>query len=299
MMPLHRLGQDDVAGPLAEHARELLGVQRVAAGVLEQPCLHTGLDDRAPEERVQEGHGLVLRERREQDRRRVDLSASPARTTDEQLRAGGAEHEQRNAARPLDEVVDEVEQRVVGPMQVLEDEDERTLFRERLEEPAPGRERLAALRRPPSPSRCRGRRADAGAARPTRPRRRPAGPSGPARLELLGRLARAFGLEDSGLRLDDLPERPERDAFAVRKRAAVAPVDEPELSRLDRLEELEDQPALADPGDADERQELRRALARDADERLAEKVELPLAADEEAPPDRFDSDACARREAPP
>ncbi len=37
--PLHRLGQDDVVGPLVEHARELLGVQRVAAGVLEQPCL--------------------------------------------------------------------------------------------------------------------------------------------------------------------------------------------------------------------------------------------------------------------
>ncbi len=95
---------------------------------------------------MQEGHGLVHRERREQDRGRVDLSASPARTTDEQLRAGGAEHEQRNAARPLDEVVDEVEQRLVGPVQVLEDEDERTLFRERFQEPAPGRERLAVLR---------------------------------------------------------------------------------------------------------------------------------------------------------
>ncbi len=78
----------------------------------------------------------------------------------------------------------------------------------------------------------------------------------------------------------------------------MAPVDEPELSRLDRLEELEDEPALADPGDTDERQELRRALARDADERLAEKVELPLAADERSAPDLFDSDACARPQAP-
>ena len=64
---------------------------------------------------------------------------------DEQLRAGGADDEQRNAARPVHEIVDEVEQCLVGPMQVLEDEDERALLRERFQEPAPGRERLAVL----------------------------------------------------------------------------------------------------------------------------------------------------------
>ena len=75
--------------------------------------------------------------------------------------------------------------------------------------------------------------------------------------ELLRRGVGAFGLEDSGLRLDHLAERPEGHAFAVRKRAAVAPEHEAELARLDRLEELEDEPALADPRDADEREELR------------------------------------------
>ena len=40
-------------------------------------------------------------------------------------------------------MVDEVEQAVVGPVQVLEDEHERTLLRERLEEAAPGAEGFA------------------------------------------------------------------------------------------------------------------------------------------------------------
>ena len=41
-------------------------------------------------------------------------------------------------------MVDEVEQAVVGEVQVLEDEHERTLLGERLEEAPPGGERLAA-----------------------------------------------------------------------------------------------------------------------------------------------------------
>ena len=45
---------------------------------------------------------------------------------------------------PFDELVHEVEERLVGPVQVLEDEDERAQLRHRLEEVAPGRERLGA-----------------------------------------------------------------------------------------------------------------------------------------------------------
>ena len=41
-------------------------------------------------------------------------------------------------------MLDEVEQRVVGPLQVLEHEDERVTVRDRLQEPSPGRERLRA-----------------------------------------------------------------------------------------------------------------------------------------------------------
>ena len=57
------------------------------------------------------------------------------------------------------------------------------------------------------------------------------------------------------------PSAQKRHALAVGERAALAPEDELRVAGLDRLEELEDEPALADPGDADERDELRRALA--------------------------------------
>ena len=72
------------------------------------------------------------------------LAAAPARPALEQLRPGGADDEQRHAGRPVDEVVDEVEQPVVGPVQILEDEHERALLGERLEEAAPGGEGLVA-----------------------------------------------------------------------------------------------------------------------------------------------------------
>ncbi len=50
----------------------------------------------------------------------------------------------RDAARPIDEVVDEVEQTVVGPVQVLEHQHQRPLLGKGLQEPPPGGERLAA-----------------------------------------------------------------------------------------------------------------------------------------------------------
>ena len=112
--------------------------------------------------------------------------------------------------RPVDEVVDEVEQAVVGPVQILEDEDERALLGERLEEPPPGRERLrlpvaaGVLSRRPSP---------------TSGRRWPSTHSASdvvdqasatlRRSFSLG-LVRRVGLEDSGLGLDHLARAPSR-----------------------------------------------------------------------------------------
>jgi hypothetical protein len=46
---------------------------------------------------------------------------------------------------PIDEVVDEVEELVLGPVQIFEHEHGRPLLGKRLEEPAPGDEALAAL----------------------------------------------------------------------------------------------------------------------------------------------------------
>ena len=255
--------------------------------MLEQPRLQVRVDRRPAEQRVQERRRLLLGERREQDRRRVDLAAAPAGSPRQQLGARRAEDEERDAARPVDEVVDEVEQRVVGPVQVLEDEDERPLVGDRLQEAAPGGERLVAAVARRLVALEAGERTQV-----------PLDPGGVGRVadesldglaKLLLGLARAVGLEDARLRLDHLAERPERHALAVRKRAAVAPVDEPVVAGLDRLEELEDEPALADPGTPTSVTSCGSRSRIDAGERLAQERELLLAADERRAADPLDA----------
>ena len=82
------------------------------------------------------------------------------------------------------------------------------------------------------------------------------------------------------MRLHHLAERPEGDALAVWKRTALPPVDELSGSRSTDLGELPDEPALADAGDADERDELNVRSSPGTRERRMQEIELPLPADE-------------------
>ena len=86
-------------------------------------------------------------------------------------------------------------------------------------------------------------------------------------------------LVDAALGLDDLSERPEGDALAVRQAAAVPPRDDL-LVVGHRLAELCHEPALADPRDADERHQLRRAVDPDPCEGAQQERTFVLAADE-------------------
>src|ERR1051325_75804 len=95
---------------------------------------------------------------------------------------------------------------------------------------------------------------------------------------LLGR-GRLIRLEDARLRLHDLAERLVAQPFAVGQRASLPPPDQVRVA-VDELEELRDESALADAGDADESDELRRVLAARAVERVAERAEFALAPDE-------------------
>src|SRR5205085_6773709 len=72
---------------------------------------------------------------------------------------------------------------------------------------------------------------------------------------------------------------PEAHALAVRKRAALAPEDELAVA-VDGGEELAHEPGLADPRDADQGDEQRRALPARALQCVAERLELASAADE-------------------
>ncbi len=170
------------------------------------------------------------------------------------------------------------EQAVVRPLEVLEHEHERAPLGERLEEPAPGGERLAAViggqllvaREPHERLEVSGD--------PLRVGR--LGNDGPNRVcELLGRDLRRIGLEDAGLGLRHLAQRPVGDPLPVGQRATLAPEDQVGIA-LDGLEELPDQPGLADPRYAHERQELGLALRPHAGQRVDQQVELLLPPDE-------------------
>src|SRR5262249_25462926 len=116
-------------------------------------------------------------------------------------------------------MVDEVEQTVVGPVEILEHEHERPLFRGRLEEATPGGERLVAFRTL--------RRFESG--QWSRMTGEPLAfalvlnEAGNCLDELCLCLLQRVGVEDAGMRLDDFSERPVGDALPIGERSALPP----------------------------------------------------------------------------
>ena len=216
-----------------QHPGELLGVERVAAGAASSACLQLGRQHASVEELCEQR----ARSPRPTAARATSVAAlrlpppQPGRRVEE-LRPRCADDEERDAGRPVDEVVDEVEQAVVGPVQVLEDEHGRALLGERLEEAAPGGEGLVA----PSPPSRRSLRAepDERAQVAVRPSALVLAPAISSRRRVRSSFAAAssvgVGLEDARLRLHHLAERPEADAVAVRQAAALAPRDQLRLA---------------------------------------------------------------------
>ena len=200
---------------VAQHPHELLRVQRVPAGPLEQQLLRLGRQHRLLQQRGHELRGVRVGERREVDRRVVAEPRAPGGVRLVQLGPGGADDEQRDALRPVGEVLEEREQRRVGPVDVLDDQHERSPLRDRLQEPAPGGEQLLLRRRLA--------RVDPEQRQQPRPQPRPVVGLGQHRLQLRGRDLGRVGLEDPGVRLHDLAQRPERDPVPVGQAAALPP----------------------------------------------------------------------------
>ncbi len=220
--PLHRLGQLDDVAALGEHARVLLGVQRVAAGAREQlrPASRASSSG-SLEQRVDEPRGVLVGERRRA--RSVSAfglpppqpaGAAAARAARSRARAAARRWRARRAgrrsraARRRPSADPRTRARAGAPRRAPRG----TGARRRTPRPAPGR------RRPPRGP-TSGRRCALEPAAPRRRRRRPRDRVVELLLGLLGGVA----LEDAGLRLDDLGQRPERDALAVGERPALAP----------------------------------------------------------------------------
>ena len=98
-------------------------------------------------------------------------------------------------------------------------------------------------------------------------------------VELRLRRRRVVRLQDPGLGLDHLTERPERDSLAVRETPATTPGDETGVV-LERALELPDEPALADSGNAHQGHQLNGAVAASASERVQDQAQLLLSTHE-------------------
>ena len=216
-----------------------------------------------------------LRQWLEAEGHEVAPARTPVRSMLEQLRTGNGDDEDRDAAAPLDEFVDEVERAGIGPVQVLEDEGDRPFGGDPLEERPPRREQLLA--------RHLGRRVDAQQGEERRLDPATLGFVGHPPFDGLGDLRPrgrfVVGLGQAGARADHLAERPERDALAVRGRSPGMPED-----RLDDpvevLRQLPDEPALARAGHADDGHDPRASLATGCVEQVLEQAELAVAAEE-------------------
>ena len=217
-------------GVFAER-RHLGQEERIAAGGAHDPLprlvRHGVADERASfllRQRLQAQHG------------------GPARTTLEELRPGHAEKEQWRAGREQRGRLDELEEGLLPPLDVVEDDHERRLLLEQLAE---------------RPGDLVG--AGAGVAlpeqRPNRGRRR-------------------FVARQRADLLHHLDDRPVGDPLAVGETAAA---HDPSV---DPLERLGDEPRLADAGVADDRHELAAQAGERAIPGIGQLLQLALAADE-------------------
>ena len=230
---------------IASQASRLLCVERVALGLLRDGALQVLAD------LVQhEGHelfGLRLRQRLEGEA--IDAgSGSEGGTPLEELGPRRRDDHERHMGDMACEVLQEVEEGVVRPVEVLDYEHGEFACCEVLKEAQPGGEVLLTLRR---------RRLETEEGAQALPEPGPVLALRQHGLELrLDRLA-AVGLEDAGVRLDDLRECPEGDPLAIGQAATLSPGDHLR-SGVDAGEQLADQPGLADAGLADDEGDLRR-----------------------------------------
>src|SRR4029079_12919384 len=170
---------------------------------------------------------------------------------------------------------DEIEQAGVGPMQVLEQQDDWSRCGDPLEERAPRAEQLLTC----------------GAAATFEAEQDEERVFDPAPLGLIGDPARDAG-RDRGPRrclvvaldqpdpaADHLAEGPERDAFAVCRRPTGVPVDRVDEA-VDVLGQLTRHAALADPGHAGDRHEAWTLVARRSEDEVTQQSALIVVTDE-------------------
>jgi len=163
-------------------------------------------------------------------------------------------------------------------VQVLEDQDEGSPFRHRFEEAPPANEGLFT---PDAARVTLGAKSQQWAELQLDPRciSRVRQEVRDCRAQLPFRGCNWIALEDAGLQLDHLGQRPKGDTFAVRERPAVAPVDKL-AAALDGFEQLVHEPALPDSGNSDQSHQLRFSRGLDPLERAVDEREFFVPSDQ-------------------
>ena len=259
--------------PVCEHAHGLDRVQGHTLGPLDQPGqpivgqpAHVAGDQRTDRR---------VGQRSEVQAGDVAEPGPPGRAPLRKLGPRQGDHQDRCVARPLQHGLDEVEQTGVGPVQVLEDQHGRATVGHPLDVPAPRTEQLFTVAH-------RGRGEAQQVAQPrfhpaplvlvgnkVRERSREPGPRG----------VRVVAVHDLGASANHLRERVERDAFAVRRAAALVPVHvlgQP----VHVLLQLPHQAGLADPGDTGHVDEPGPWLAPGGQQQLLDQPQVLVPADE-------------------
>ena len=161
---------------VGEHGDELLGVERISLCHIRDARAELRREDPAAVERIEKLRRVVGGERLEPHER-----AFPPRALLEQLLPRHAEQQDRRIAAPAADVLDEIEQRRLGPVDVFQEHEQRL-------RPRPvSRTGAARPTTAPPPAWIRPHRARRGA-RPRAPRRarRPSRPPPPARRRAAG-----------------------------------------------------------------------------------------------------------------
>ena len=265
------------AGILDDRADDLAGIERVAVRPGDD-----GPDDlrgRCLQEVVDEELQRAFVERLQADRDVVAAAAAPGGSSIEQLWTGEDEHEQRDVGSRLEERLDEVEQAVARPVQILHDEDQRMALGGELEGGPPGGEdrRLVGQLRIAGPN---GRRQEFGVGRGRRiPEVDEPGRGRPANLVRSSILIEVEQSEEEGAHGPVGDALPIGEALRGRDRRVGH-------DRVDRIEEFLEEPALAGARRRDDAHQERPPLPGDPPGDEVELVHVGVAADEAGPPDR-------------
>jgi hypothetical protein len=256
------------AEAIDERTDDLAGVERVALGAIDDrgDDLGRGLIEEIGDELCHRLLGQWL----ERNRDGVSSSAAPGRPPVEQLGPGKRDHQQRYLRPGLQDRLNEVQQAVARPVQVLDHEHDRDPSRRELDESPPGPKERDPV----------GRLDLAGADRGRQLLRRPfgLGIAGGAQpdVERVANCLRARVIDQTDQRQEDRPHRPIREALTVRQALGDGDL----RARIEPVKELLEQPRLPHPGRGHDADEIGPALLEGTARSQVELLEVGLATDD-------------------